>query len=275
MAHLKANNLFGVEGLTVLVTGGGSGIGLMITQGFVANGATVYICSRKAAVCEKAAEELTRHGPGRCIALPAVDLRGGKDVCYGVADMLRAKGVTQLDVLVNNSGIAWGEPLENTSESAFDKVMAVNVKALYYVTMACLPLLQKAGTLQKPARVINVGSIAGIQVQAAPTPVYDMSKAAVHHVTRKFAGVFAGSNITVNAIAPGLVPTRMGSQLFTYIDKETYERSVIPLGRVGCDSDMAGITLFLCSPAGSWVTGAVIPIDGGNLLASSFPTSRL
>ena len=161
----------------------------------------------------------------------------------------------------------FSQPMDAFSEKGWDALYALNVKALFYVTVACLPLLCAAGSQEHPARVVNIGSIAGLRVQQAPTFSYDSSKAAVHHLTRKLATDLADKHITVNAIAPGLVPSRMGDQVLKLVDKDTYEQKYIPLGRVGCAGDMAGVALYLASPAARWVTGVVIPVDGGGLLA--------
>eukprot|EP01087_Luapelamoeba_hula_P012182 TRINITY_DN3386_c0_g1_i1.p1 TRINITY_DN3386_c0_g1~~TRINITY_DN3386_c0_g1_i1.p1 ORF type:complete len:268 (+),score=36.95 TRINITY_DN3386_c0_g1_i1:75-878(+) len=261
---MEVQALFSVHGKVALVTGGGRGIGQYIADGLVSNGCTVYIVSRDASVCQKIAEELTQKGPGRCIALPSIDFaKSGSHKQLGEA--LAEKGVDKLHILVNNSGVSWGEPLEKYSEAGWDKVMNINVKALFYVTREVLPLLKATATIQDPARIINIGSIAGIQHQLIPTYAYDISKAAVHHLTRKFADEFSRDFITANAIAPGFIPSKMSGQLFTYVDKETIA-SNIPLKRLGSPTDMAGIVLYLSSPAGAWVTGTLIPVDGGHLV---------
>ena len=184
----------------------------MFAEGLVANGATVYISSRDAAACEAAATQLTAHGPGRAYALPE-DLSTDAG-CVRLAARLSERE-TKLHVLVNNSGIAWGEPLETFSEIGWKKVMALNVEAVFNVTRACLPLLDAGSSQSSPARVIVVGSVAGIKPQPFPTWSYDISKAAVHHLTLKMAAAFAdrraqgGHSICVNAVAPGYVPSRM------------------------------------------------------------------
>ena len=302
-------SLFEVRGKTVLITGGGRGIGFMIAEGFSRNGADVYLVSRDAGACEAAAAHLNkkhaalqeRRLAGRVVALPSVDLASGKAECQRLLSLLQGLGVARLDVLVNNAGASWGEPMEQYSEKGWDKVMALNVKAVFYTTVALLPLLRAAAhtplhsghsssnqhhpssssssnqqspphssstshvALHNPARVINIGSVVGIQPQAVPTFAYDASKAAVHHLTKHMASVLVHEAITVNAIAPGLVPSKMASQLTVYADEEALVQSV-PLGRLGNPADMAGAALFLASPAGAWVSGIVIPVDGGQLL---------
>ena len=171
--------------------------------------------------------------------------------------------MTQLHCLVNNSGASWGEPLEQFTEKGWDKVMDLNVKSIFFLTRALIPLLTAAATPTHPASVINIGSIAGLHHQSVSTWSYDISKAAVHHLTRKYAEELAGAHITVNCLAPGYVPSKMSKGL-----PVTYEQiaSALPLGRVGSAEDMAGCAIYLASRAGAWVTGVIIPVDGGHLI---------
>lgn len=249
-------DLFSVEGKRVLVTGGSRGIGLMIARGFVANGAKVYISSRKSDVCEQVAAELAKEGT--CIALPA-DLSSQAE-----CDRLGAELASRedgLEVLVNNAGANWGAPLEEFPEAAWDKVFALNVKSVFHLTRACLPLLEKAGSAEDPARVINIGSIDGIQVPMLDTFSYSASKAAVHQLSRVLAKKLADRHITVNAVAPGPFESKMMAATL-----ESFGDSIAasaPLKRIGTPEDMAGVAIYLASRAGAYVTGAVIPVDGG------------
>src|SRR5437867_745877 len=190
-------NLFSIEGKVALVTGGSRGIGLMIAQGFVEAGAKVYISSRKAEVSDRVAADLSRKGT--CISLPA-DL-SSEAGARALASALAARE-TALHVLVNNAGTNWGAPLAEYPDSAWDKVLALNVKAIFHLTRALLPELERAVRPGDPARVINIGSIDGLQAPLLETYSYSASKAAVHHLTRVLAHKLAPS-ITVNAIAPG------------------------------------------------------------------------
>jgi len=165
-------------------------------------------------------------------------------------------------VLVNNSGVSWGEPLDKYQEKGWDKVMDVNVKGLFFLTKELLPLLEVTATSADPARIINIGSVAGLNPQPIPTYAYDTSKAAVHHLSRKLAGELASRNITVNVIAPGAVPSKMSNQLLKYADEDALRAA---LGRWGSPEDMAGAAIYLSSNAGAWVTGGILKVDGGGL----------
>ncbi|GAA3445031.1 glucose 1-dehydrogenase [Planomonospora venezuelensis] len=247
-------SLFSVEGKTVVVTGGSRGIGRMIAAGFVEAGATVYISSRKAAEVEKTAAELG------CVAVPA-DL----STAEGVAALVEAVSAREdrLDVLVNNAGATWGAPLEEYPEHAFDKLWGVNVKGVFYLTQRFLPLLRAAASAESPARVINIGSVDGIRVPALETYAYSTTKAAVHMLTRQLAHRLAAESITVNAIAPGPFESKM--MAFALDDPGTRDAiaASVPLGRIGSPEDMAGAAIYLASRAGAYLTGAVIPVDGG------------
>nr|MDT0659307.1 SDR family oxidoreductase [Micromonospora sp. DSM 115978] len=250
--------LFSVEGKTVLVTGGSRGIGLMIARGFVEAGASVIVSSRKAEVCVEVAERLSE--VGRCEAIPA-DLSSDAGAAKLAAAVL-ARGPV-LDVLVNNAGATWGAPLEAYPESAFDKLWAVNVKAVFRLTTALLPALRAAASADDPARVINIGSIDGIRVPWMEVYAYSATKAAVHMLTRSLAHQLAPEHITVNAIAPGPFESKMMAfALDDPASRATIEHQV-PLGRIGRPDDMAGAAIYLASRAGSYLTGAVIPVDGG------------
>jgi len=265
---LKIDKLFSVAGKTVLVTGGGRGIGRMIAEGFVTNGADVFISARTKKEVEETARELTAAGPGKCFGIVA-DLTAVK-ACEELAKRLETEfGVKQLHVLVNNSGISWGAPLEQFPEVGWDRVMDLNVKTVFFLTKALLPLLRAAGSHEDPARVVNVGSIAGFRPGHLPTYSYAASKAAVHHLSLKLAADLATSHITVNVLAPGpvLEGSKMGKSMLAYGTEDAMRKGV-PLDKLGQAEDMAGLVLFLCSRGGAWITGAVVPVDGGVLVAT-------
>jgi NAD(P)-dependent dehydrogenase (short-subunit alcohol dehydrogenase family) len=248
--------LFDISGKSALVTGGSRGIGLMIARGFVEAGARVYISSRKASVGDEVAAELSKIGT--CVSLPA-DL-SNDDECDRLAAEVTALE-PKLDILVNNAGATWGAPLAEYPADAWDKVMTLNAKAPFLLTRALLPALEAAGTPEDPARVINIGSIDGIQVPIMETYAYSTSKAAIHQLTRHLARQLGPRNITVNAVAPGPFESKMMAATLRDF-RDMIERSS-PLGRIGRPDDMAGVAIYLASRAGAYVTGAVIPVDGG------------
>ncbi|MEU1606667.1 glucose 1-dehydrogenase [Micromonospora matsumotoense] len=251
-------DLFSVDGKTVLVTGGSRGIGLMIARGFVRAGATVIISSRKADVCEAVAKELSAEG--RCEAIPAdlSDDAGAEALAAAVRERY-----DRLDVLVNNAGATWGAPLEAYPGAAFDKLWAVNVKAVFRLTTALLPVLRAAASDDDPARVINIGSIDGLRVPTMEVYAYSASKAAVHMLTRSLAHQLAAERITVNAIAPGPFESKMMAFALDDPASRAAIAQQVPLGRIGRPEDMAGAAIYLSSRAGAYLTGAVIPVDGG------------
>jgi 2-deoxy-D-gluconate 3-dehydrogenase len=266
---MQISDLFSVAGKTVVVTGGSRGIGEMIAAGFLANGATVYISSRKADQLEATATRLTETYGGTCEALPA-DL-SNLDGVDALASAVRERTDT-LDVLVNNAGASWGAPLAEFPEVGWDKVMDTNVKGVFFLTQRLVPLLEAAGTAEDPSRVVNIGSIDGIQSPAFETYSYGPSKAAVHHLTRQMASKLVRRNIVVNAIAPGPFPTWMLSTgVGTGGDVEGTDWDQLgrmnPRGRVGSPEDIAGLTIFLCSRAGAYTVGDVITCDGGMLVS--------
>jgi NAD(P)-dependent dehydrogenase (short-subunit alcohol dehydrogenase family) len=263
------NNLFSIEGKVAFISGGSRGIGEMIAAGFLANGAKVYISSRKAQVCDETAKRLAAEYGGECISIPA-DLSTLEGIETAVQAF--AEREEKLDVLINNAGASWGAPLEEFPESGWDKVMDVNVKSVFFLTQKMLPLLEKAGTAEDPARVINIGSVDGIKSPAFETFSYGPSKAAVHHLTRILAGHLTKRNIICNAIAPGPFPTWMlstgvGGGGDTDIDwSDVAARN--PRGRVGTPEDIAGLAIFLSSRAGAFTVGEVITCDGGSVACS-------
>ncbi|MDE3064652.1 MAG: SDR family oxidoreductase [Acidobacteriota bacterium] len=249
------DDLFDVAGKVVLVTGGSRGIGEMIARGFVDAGAVVYISSRKAEACDALAAELSASGV--CVSIPA-DL-SSEDECRRLAEEL-SRREDRLDVLVNNAGAAWGAPMADYDERAFERVLALNVKAVFHLTRFLRPLLEAAGTADSPARVINIGSIDGLKAPMMETYAYSASKAAVHQLTRHLAR-FLAPTITVNAIAPGPFESKMMHATLEAFGDEIARNA--PMKRIGRPSDMAGAAIFLASRAASYVTGAVLPVDGG------------
>ncbi|WP_207892032.1 SDR family oxidoreductase [Streptacidiphilus pinicola] len=250
------SDLFSVAGRTALVTGGTRGIGLMIARGLVQAGAKVYVSSRKAEACEAAAAELKQYG--EALALPA-DVSQESEIAR-VAEELAGRE-PRLDILVNNAGATWGAPLDEFPASGWDKVMDLNLRSPFLLTQALLPLLRAAGTADSPARILNVGSIDGLHVSPLPTYSYAASKAGLHHLTRVLAKELGPQHITVNAIAPGPFESKMMAATLAAVGDQIAAHA--PLRRIGRPDDMTGVAVYLCSRAGSYVTGAVIPVDGG------------
>jgi NAD(P)-dependent dehydrogenase (short-subunit alcohol dehydrogenase family) len=249
------NSLFDVSGKVVLVTGGSRGIGEMIARGFVDAGAKVYISSRKAEVGAALAKELSTNGS--CTSLPA-DLSSEAE-CQRLAREIAARE-SHLDVLVNNAGATWGAPLDEYDDAAFNRVLALNVKGVFHLTKFLHPLLEANATSDSPSRVINIGSIDALLVPTLETYAYSASKAAVHQLTRHLAKALA-PKITVNAIAPGPFESKM-----MHTTLEAFGDAIAkaaPMKRIGRPSDMAGAAIFLAAPAASYITGVVLPVDGG------------
>jgi NAD(P)-dependent dehydrogenase (short-subunit alcohol dehydrogenase family) len=254
----QPGDLFSVAGKVAVVTGGSRGIGAMIASGLVRAGCRVYITARKAEACDAKAAELSAFG--ECISLPLnlADPAAAQELARQLADREE-----RLHILVNNAGATWGAALEEYPLDAFDKLWAINVKALFQLTVLALPLLRAAATAQDPARVINIGSIDGLGVPSMESYAYSTTKAGVHMLTRHLASRLASDSITVNAIAPGPFDSKM--MAFALDDPHTRAAIAgsVPLGRVGDPDDMAGTVIYLASRAGRYLTGTVIPVDGG------------
>jgi NAD(P)-dependent dehydrogenase (short-subunit alcohol dehydrogenase family) len=253
-----ALDLFDVSGKVVVVTGGSRGIGLGIAEGFVRAGARVYICSRKVEDCEKAAADLSAHGECHALTANLGSAEGARDFAARLAER-----ESRVDVLVNNAGNIWVEKLVDYPESGWDKVFDLNVKGVFFLTQALMPLLEAAARSEDPARIINIGSIDAFHVPTHETYAYTSSKAAVHQLSKHLALRLAPSFITVNVIAPGRYRSQM---LENAIELEGAEELLepIPLKRFAEGADLAGAAIYLASRAGSFVTGAMLPVDGGH-----------
>lgn len=258
------DELFSIQGKRFFVTGGASGIGRMLTEGLAARGARVFTCGRKQESITELLTELKDKRGFDVHAEPA-DLAKVSEIERIIGRVSQHFG-GELDVLVNNAGATWGAKLDEYPEAGWDKVFDLDVKSLFFVTQKCLPLLRKtAKRAQAPARVINIGSISGIQFPQDDAWAYHPAKAAVHHLTGTLALKLAAEGINVNAIAPGLFPSKMTA--FTMPGGDTSLVSqAIPAGRVGKPSDIVGTVVYLASAAGAFTTGATIKVDGGSAL---------
>ena len=253
------DSLFSMQGKICVITGGSRGLGSFMARGFLEAGAKrVYITARKAEPCLEAAKELSQYG--ECIAIP-----GDVATLEGVQNLVTElnQRESHIDVLVNNAGTGWGAPFGQVPEKGWDKVMDVNVKSPFFLTQSLAPLLKKNASADNTASIINIGSIAGMVGDALDNYSYAVSKTAIHQLTRVLSTELAGDHIRVNAIAPGRFYSKMTE--FLSNDKEAFDEELksIPLRRWGEASDIAGVAVMLASKAGAFITGQIIPVDGG------------
>ncbi len=252
------SELFDVSGKVAIVTGGSRGIGEMIAEGLVKNGVRTYITSRKAGDCDATAARLSEFG--ECISIPC-DLSSSESMDAFVAAFTEKED--KLHILVNNAGAAWGAPLGEFPDVGFDKVMNINVKAPFMLSQALLPQIRAAATEEDPGRIIMTGSIDGIRVPFGDNFSYSASKAGVHMVARHLAHFVVKDHITVNTIAPGPFESKMMGYMLDDPDSRKIVEGTVPLKRIGSPEDVAGTVIFLASRAGAFMTGNVIPLDGG------------
>lgn len=259
---MDTDKLFRLDGRTALITGGSRGIGRMIAAGFVAQGATVYISSRKAEACFEAAQQL---GPN-CLALPqdVSTVAGCKALAVQFAEASDPHQ-GRLDILVNNAGAAWGEPFDQFPEKGWDKVMDLNLKSPFFLTQALHDALRAAASPAQPAKVINITSVDGQRLNPWETYSYQASKAALIYLTRRMAARLVTDHINVTSIAPGAFASEMNRAARDHGDEVARK---IPAGRIGVEEDMAGAAIYLASRAGDYVIGETISIDGGLVNAS-------
>lgn len=248
-------DLFSVQGKVALVTGGTSGIGLMVARGLVERGATVYIVARDVQACRETTAELSKRGV--CRAVPG-DLSTMDGIEAAVGELKSQEPA--LHVLVNNAGIMYEAPIEEFAEEGWDNVIDLNLKSVFFLTQRLLPLLRMAATPAEPASVINIGSVGGLRVGPKPNYSYQAAKAGLHHLTSSLAKRLGPEHITVNAIAPGAFPSRL-----TQIPEAMLAgvEAVIPRRRVGEANDITGAVLYFASRAGAYTTGTILPVDGG------------
>ncbi len=257
--------LFSLEGKKALVTGGATGIGRMIATALSRAGAEVMIASRKADACVAVAEEinaqLKQEGAGGSVTGFAGDV-ASKDGVEALAAEVAAR-TDRLNILFNNAGTTWGAPIDEFPYEGWSRVLDVNVTGLFHLTRTLLPLLEKAATPDDPARVVNLGSVMGSAPIGDGAYSYAVSKAAVHHMTRILAKELAGRHITFNAFAPGPFQSKMTAFATTTDEQVAKVSAGVPLGRIGSPEDIAGASLYLCGRGGAYVTGLILPLDGG------------
>jgi NAD(P)-dependent dehydrogenase (short-subunit alcohol dehydrogenase family) len=258
--------LFSAAGRTALVTGGATGIGRICAEALLSAGARVLIASRKAEACEAVAKELSSIGPCEGFGGTVANDEGVKALAAEVR-----RRTDRLDILVNNAGTTWGAPFETFEWKAWERVLSVNVAGLFSLTRDLAPLLFKSGTVERPANVINVGSVMGTVTQAENAYSYAASKAAVHHLTRILAAEFAGRHATVNAIAPGPFKSKMTAFALGNDKGLAATIAAVPMKRVGRPEDVAGTILYLAGLGGAYTTGAIIPLDGGVSVGATAP----
>ncbi|MEZ5654632.1 MAG: SDR family oxidoreductase [Sphingobium sp.] len=250
---MNIHSLFSLKGRTALITGGSAGIGKMIAEGFIASGAKAYITSRKADVCEATAKELGDN----CIAIPQ-DV-STVDGCSALAEAL-AQLEPHLDILVNNAGVAWSADFEDFPENGWDRVMNLNVKSPFFLTQKLHDMLKAAGKPDRPAKIINIGSIDGMRLNPWETYSYHASKAAILYLTKRLAARLVTDNINVTAIAPGAFASNMNRAAR---DKGDAVKEAIPSGRIGAPEDMAAAAIYLAARSGDYVVGETLTVDGG------------
>ncbi len=255
------DNLFSLSGKTALVTGGATGIGRMTATALAHAGANVLIASRKGEECVSTATQINAEKPKGNVSGFAGDVGSEEGVNNLALDV--KTHTDKLDILVNNAGTTWGAAIDDFPYGAWSKIMDVNVTGLFALTQKLLPLLRSSATLEDPSRVINLGSVMGTAYIGDGAYSYAASKAAVHHLTKILAKEMAGEHITFNAFAPGPFPSKMTAFATGTKEKADKVSQGVPLGRLGSPDDIAGATIYLCSKGGSYITGAILPIDGG------------
>ncbi len=255
------DDLFSLKGRVALVTGGSRGIGRMIAEGFLRQGARVYISARKADKCDAAAAELSAIGP--CVSLPqdVSTVEGCRALAARLTDL-----EPRLDILVNNAGAAWGAPFDDFPESGWDKVLNLNLKSPFFLTQALHGALKAAASAERPAKVIHIASIDGVRPNPQETYPYQASKAGLIHLTRRMAARLIEDRIVVTAIAPGAFASDMNRDARDRADEIA---ALIPAKRIGADEDMAAAAIYLAARSGDYVVGETLVVDGGVALAQT------
>ena len=256
---MNISSLFSLEGKTALVTGGSKGIGAMIAKGLIDAGSQVYISSRNEEECIQAAKEMS-NDKLKCLAL-----QGDVSSLAGINELVKkySKNEASLDILVNNAGIVWQDSIDNFPEDGWDQVLNTNLKSVFFLTQALLPFLKIPATLEDPSRIINISSIAAVRTSGMHDYSYRVSKAGMNQLTRVLAKDLGEFNITVNAIAAGFFSTGLAIAAEPDpVKREMFAKSN-PIPREGNGDDMAGISIYMASKAGSYMTGEIVTVDGG------------
>lgn len=244
-----------LKGKVALITGGGTGIGAACAREFAREGAAVVVTGRRKDVLETIVREI-EHAKGRALAV-AGSVTDETHAQNAVAQAVLAFGT--LNVLVNNAGIlTFGKPLHETDEATWNEMMSVNLTGSYRMTKAAVPAMLKAGS----GSIINVSSVASL-VGLPMLAAYSATKGGLDTLTRCVAIDYAPQKIRCNSVCPGLVNTPMASDLIENKDALAQIMTAYPLGRPGTPAEIAKLILYLASDESSWMTGAVIPIDGG------------
>ena len=251
--------LFGVRGKVALVTGGTRGIGLMIAEGLVRAGARVYVSSRKLDACAETERTLSAYG--ECIAIPG-DINS-LDGCRQLADAVAARE-ERLHLLVNNAGLTWSAPIDEFPEKAWDRVVDLDMKSPFFLSQQLLPLLRAAASPEQRSVIVNISSVNGIRPSGLQNYSYAAAKAGLAQLSTQMARDLMDDHINVNVIAPGPFKSKMTAPLYATDELEAEVRSRFPMKRWGRMEDVAGLTIMLASPAGSYLTGIEIPCDGGS-----------
>ena len=249
---------FSLQGRTALVTGGTRGIGKMIAKAFVEAGAHVYVCSRDVEACQQTAEELGAMGTCHGVAANLATEEGVRELAARLGEQ-----ITHLDILVNNAGTTWGAPLESYPVKGWETVMQLNVTSVFSCIQQFLPLLRTGGSAANPARIITIGSVAGISSFGEQAYAYGPSKAALHQLSRILARELVSQHINVNVIAPGRFPSKMTQHIGNDEQALAEDTALIPMKRWGREEEMAALAISLASTAGAYMTGNIIPLDGG------------
>jgi NAD(P)-dependent dehydrogenase (short-subunit alcohol dehydrogenase family) len=253
-----SQELFSLAGKTALVTGGSRGLGLQMALALGEQGATVVISARKQSDLDEAVAYLAEHK----VTAYAVAADLSKDEAAGQLVDAALERLGHIDILINNAGASWGAPAEDYPLEAWDKVMNLNIRSIFQVSQA---VGKRSMIPRKSGRIINIASIAGLAGNP-PGPMktiaYNTSKAAVINFTRTLAGEWGVYGINVNAIAPGFFPSKMTKGLLDKIGVDELKKDV-PLGRIGDDEDLKGVTLLFASDAGKHITGQTLAVDGG------------